>query len=448
MLIQRAALLDGPIVDVRVGQRITEVAPRLAPRRGEDVFDAEAAAVLPGLHDHHVHLRSAVAALDSMRLGPPQVRSTAQLIDVLRAARAGSDGWVRCYGYHESVAGQLNRELLDRVSLDMPIRVQHRSGALWIVNSAGLTRLGLADHPDGRLLRGGGASLPRWPRRDVSLAELSRQLSARGVTGITDATPHHTADDIAAFGRARRDRELVQRLHCMAPAGIAELPEVTVGPTKIMLDDDHLDLDRLANVVRDNHTRDRGIAVHCVTAAQLVVTIAAMRSAGVHPDDRVEHAAVVPEDVLADLAALGVTVVTQPNFVVERGDDYLAAITASHQHELWRVKSLLRNGIRVGLSTDMPFGDGDPWAAMRAAVHRTTAAGTVLNATECISARQALMMFTGPPDRPGTARTVEPGQPGDLCVLAAPPVDALAALDADLVRCTILAGEVVFDAQR
>ena len=53
------------------------------------------------------------------------------------------------------------------------------------------------------------------------------------------------------------------------------------------------------------------------------MTIAALRQAGTHPRDRIEHAAVAPLDCLTDLAELVVTVTTQPNFVAERGDQYL-----------------------------------------------------------------------------------------------------------------------------
>lgn len=448
MLIQHATLLNGSTVDIRVGPTISEVAAELIRRRGEDVLDAEQGTVLPGLHDHHVHLRSAVAALGSVRVGPPQVRSADELVGALRSAQVGADGWVRAYAYHDSVAGELNRELLDRVSLSVPIRVQHRSGALWIINSSGLARMGMADHPDGRLFRADGGPPPQLPRREPLLTDLSRQLAAWGVTGITDATPHHTGGDVAAFARARRNRELLQRLHCMTPVGTAEASEVTLGPTKVILDDDELDLDSLVEALSDNHSKNHGVAVHCVTDAQLVVTIAALQSAGAHPDDRIEHAAVVPDDALADIAALGITVVTQPNFVAERGDDYLSAIAPDRHHELWRLESLRRKGIPVALSTDLPFGNGEPWAAMRAAVHRTTCAGAMLGPAERISARVALRMFTGRPDRPGIPRTIRPGQPGDLCVLAAPPAEALTALDASLVRTTIIAGEVVFDTRR
>lgn len=115
------------------------------------------------------------------------------------------------------------------------------------------------------------------------------------------------------------------------------------------------------------------MALHCVTDAQLTVAIAAWQAAGTHAEDRIEHAAVVPDDRLADLAALGITVVTQPNFVAERGDDYLAEIEPERHHELWRVASLQRNGIPLALSTDTPFGDGDPWgpcAPLSTGLHR------------------------------------------------------------------------------
>jgi hypothetical protein len=51
-------------------------------------------------------------------------------------------------------------------------------------------------------------------------------------------------------------------------------------------------------------------------------------------------------------------------------------------------------------------------------------------------------MFTGSPAAPAVARTVAPGQPGELCLLAADPADVLATLDADLVAATVVAGEV------
>jgi predicted amidohydrolase YtcJ len=101
--------------------------------------------------------------------------------------------------------------------------------------------------------------------------------------------------------------------------------------------------------------------------------------------------------------------------------------------------------VKVALSTDMPFGDGDPWASMRAAVRRTTVGGALLGADEGVSSREALMMFFGTAGDPTDPRTVGPAQPGDLCVLAAPPAEVLSELDSQLVAATVVAGEVVFE---
>jgi predicted amidohydrolase YtcJ len=431
MLIRRATLLDGRPADIRVGARIDEVGDNLAAEHGEGVLDAGGGTVLPGLHDHHVHVRSAASALDSFSVGPPGVSTKGELAQILSNAPPGPDGWIRAVGYHESVAGELDRTALDALVPDVPVRIQHRSGALWILNSAALGRVGLAEHPDGRLRSADRGWSDALQRRETNLAELSRRITATGVTGVTDATPDLSADEMVSLIVAQRRGEFRPRLRFLAPG-------------KKILQDDRLDLDALTDWVTEHHGADRPVAVHCVTAAQLVVTIAALRAAGSHPLDRIEHASVVPDDNLADLAELGLTVVTQPNFVAERGDRYLADVPAAEHGQLWRVASLLKAAVPVALSTDMPFGHGDPWTTMRAAVHRTTISGAVLNAGECVSARTALTMFLGRADQPGQIRSVAPGQPGDLCVLTEPPETALAELDAGMVAATVIGGELVY----
>src|SRR6201993_1835473 len=431
MLIQRATLLDGTTTKIRVGERIDEIGDGLTARPGEGVLDAGGGTVLPGLHDHHVHVRSAASSLDSFFVGPPGVSTKAQLAQLLSNATPGPDGWIRAVGYHESVAGELDRAALDAVVPSIPVRIQHRSGALWILNSAALGRVGLAEHPDGRLRSADRGWSDALQRRETALAKLSRRITATGVTGVTDATPDLDADDMVELLVAHRRGEFRPRLRFLSPG-------------KKILQDDRLDLDALTEWITAHHSDGRPVAVHCVTAAQLVVTIAALHAAGSHPLDRIEHAAVVPDENLTDLAELGVTVVTQPNFVAERGDQYLADVPGAEHDQLWRVASLLKATVPVAFSTDMPFGHGDPWTAMRAAVYRTTPSGAVLNANECVSALKALTMFLGRPDEPGRARTVETGQPGDLCVLSEPPATALAELDAGMVAPTIVGGELVY----
>ncbi|WP_166907744.1 amidohydrolase family protein [Mycobacterium sp. DL440] len=423
MLIRRATLLDGVVVDIRVGETIEQVAEALSPEPGEEVLDAASGTVIPGLHDHHLHVHSAAAEQDSIRVGPAEVADEAGLAQALSAAVVGSDGWIRAVGYHEAVAGPLDRQSLDRLRPGTPVRVQHRSGVIWTVNSPGLAALGLGDHPDGRLRSEDRTWSDALQRRPAQIGEFSARLAGYGVTGVTDATP--------GLQPADRPKGMRQRAHYLAPG-------------KRILHDDGLDLDALTTWISERHRAGEPVAVHCVTAVQLVVTIAALRVAGSHPADRIEHAAMVPADCVDDLVALGVTVVTQPNFVAERGDQYRADVPGAEHDQLWRLATLLAAGVPVALSTDAPFGDADPWAVMRAAVHRRTPRGAVLNPVERISGRRALTLFLGSAANPARPRRIAPGEPGDLCLLVGSPQRVVDALDADLVAATIIAGAVVF----
>ena len=132
-------------VDVRcAGGVVTAIGTGLTPRRSEEVIRG-AAAALPGLHDHHLHLMAMAARPDSVDVGADRVAGVDDLAGVLASADAGlaTGEWLRAVGYHERVLGQLDRWTLDRFVPDRPVRVQHRSGHLWVLNSAGCRAVGL-----------------------------------------------------------------------------------------------------------------------------------------------------------------------------------------------------------------------------------------------------------------------------------------------------------------
>src|SRR6202007_1594732 len=120
--------------------------------------------------------------------GPREARDRGARRPGRARGEPGDDGWIRAVGYHDSVAGPLDRAALDAMVPTVPLRIQHRSGVLWILNSAGLVRVGLAGHPDGRL-RSADSWSAALTRGATNLAGLSDRLSRYGVTGITDATP-------------------------------------------------------------------------------------------------------------------------------------------------------------------------------------------------------------------------------------------------------------------
>ncbi len=157
-------------------------------------------------------------------------------------------------------------------------------------------------------------------------------------------------------------------------------------------------------------------------------------------------AASIPPEAAAGLVRLGLTVVTQPNFIHERGDAYLAEVDPDDRPWLYRVAGLLAMGIPLAAGTDAPFGDPDPWRAMTAAVERRTESGRLLGGSERVSPEQALALFTGDLDHPGRPQPIRAGAAGDLCVLSVPWPEARRRLSSDLVRATVRGGHVIHGA--
>jgi len=215
-----------------------------------------------------------------------------------------------------------------------------------------------------------------------------------------------------------------------------------VGPWKIVLADSALPtFDELADAVSAAHSIGRPVAVHTVTRESLVLLLAVLAQTGSLPGDRLEHAAVVPVELVAPIRQLGLRVVTQPGFIADRGDDYLREIPAEDHADLYRCESLHAARIPLALSSDAPYGPLDPWAVMSSATTRRTQAGITLNSGECLSPLWALGSYLGPADRPGAApRRVRPGASADLVLLRASMHEVLRRLDADLVRLTIVEG--------
>ena len=216
---------------------------------------------------------------------------------------------------------------------------------------------------------------------------------------------------------------------------------IGAGPYKIVLADPDLpDPDTLAARIRAAHAAGRPVAVHSVTRESLVVLLVALEIAGRLPGDRIEHAALVPQELVASLA--GLAVVTQPGFLADRGDLFRRDVPAAEHGDLYRCRSLVAAGIPVALSSDAPYGPVDPWSVLRAASTRHTPDGDPLGPHETLTPRQALDALTAPvPGAP--PRALRPGAPADLVLLHVPLADALRAPEAGLVRATVVDGRWV-----
>jgi predicted amidohydrolase YtcJ len=421
------------------------------------VIDGQNGLVIPGLTDHHVHLASFAASLASVNCGPPSVTTESELVEAINQP---GTGWLRGIGYHESVLSVLDRAWLDRHGPSRPIKIQHRSGRLWVLNSLGMelindTTAKLTPHersrlnsPDGRLYDLdellGQITLGVEP----PIAQASDRLAAFGVTAINDMTPSNDGETWQWFSELQARGDLLQKVRMSGRPGLEsqiDTPELMVGETKVHLHDASLpDFGDFVEIIVNSHAQNRGVAVHCVTEVELVFTLSAFRAAGTNGSDRIEHASVVPPQLIEQLVELDLGVVTQPNFVAERGEAYLADIPVKEHPFLYRIKSLLAANVSLAFGTDLPFGNPDPWFAMSAATRRVTDRGNSLGANERISAEEAISRFLGDLNDPFTPGRIEPGAPADLCLLDVPWQALQSDLTSDHVRMTLCDGKIIY----
>src|SRR5579862_7603975 len=127
--------------------RIATIGPRLHARADE--IDGCGGALIPGLVDHHIHLFALAAQADSVALDSARNAGDLAARIASAAALTPPGAWVRATGYHERIAGELDRHALDRLSPRHPLRLQHQTGSLWILNSLALQALDLSAAPEG-----------------------------------------------------------------------------------------------------------------------------------------------------------------------------------------------------------------------------------------------------------------------------------------------------------
>lgn len=447
LLLRDVTLLGRPSIqrlDVRLAHGTIIQLGALSRLPGEPVLDGGGAALSVGLADHHLHLLAMAAAADSIDLRPAVAPDREAVEAALSGAAPDATGWIRAVGYAEQ-GGRLALADLDRLHPTVPVRIQHRSGALWLLNPAGLRAAGLeVDAPAGELWRQDtrlAQRLPQGPPPD--LARTGRELAATGITAVTDATPDLSARSQRLLTEAVGDGRLPQRVLLLGgrPGALGE--RITLGPLKIVpADHEAPDLDWMRTQVRAAREQGRPVAVHCVTREALAVTLAVLEELGTYARDRIEHASLVDPDAGRELARLGLTVVTQPGFIADRGDDYRREL-ASELDDLYRVASLRAAGVAVACSSDAPYGPADPWAVIRAAAERRTPEGEVLGPGERVDALTALRGYLASPAYPGgPPRRIAVGTPADLVLMHVPWAPLLAAPHRELVRCTIYGGVV------
>ena len=453
------------LFDLTIEQgRITSLTPRpdaKAAGAGQPVLS-------PGFHDAHLHLFSLASESSYLRV-PKDLRGRDQFAELLRKAAAETDpgDWLRVRGLEHEVSldgWSPDREWLDQQVGDVPLRIQHASLRMDLLNSAALAQIGNAleglpgvrrddqGRPTGKVLQQGAAISAARPKPALDVIErrvrrASERLAACGITAIQDASESNTADqvelllDLAERGVLRQHtRAMISGARIRDYADLTPLVE-GIGHAKITAIEAQLELDLLIQQGRDAREHGLPIAIHAATEAEVVAAVAVVEAvkeshgpARLGGLDRIEHATISDDDVADALVASGAALVANPGLVSRYGDRYLKQAKSEGWATLHRVRTWLDRGVPLALASDAPVGPLEPLASVAAAVNRLTPQGQVAEPQEAIAELPALaaatrgaeLTFAGPgparlagaPSRPDPALVVRAVQ---VCMRVADP---------------------------
>ena len=150
------------------------------------------------------------------------------------------------------------------------------------------------------------------------------------------------------------------------------------------------------------------------------------------------------------MAALRVIPVSQPRFISELGDGFLAALGRERAQLCYPLASLLARGIPVVGSSDRPVVEGAPLLGIHDAVNELTGTLQPYAPAEAIPPEDAIRLFTThgayasfEEDRKGT---LTPGKLADFVVLGADPTAVPAREIAQVpIVATFVGGEAIFE---
>ncbi len=458
------------------------------------VIDCAGKTVVPGFNDTHLHLFSLIRKLMSINLSPDKVRSVADIKEAVRKkALATPPGtWISGTNYNEFyLEGKRcpTRWDLDEVAPNHPVILSHRSLHACVLNSLALKLAGITkdtpELPGARIERDLATGEPNGvlinmlgyirsqvmpplteDEMDEGVAKADEYFLSHGITSFQEATVSNDIQRWETICEFKLNGDLLSRVTMMAGASYWQEFKnrglitgsgdnlMQLGAVKVMLDVESYqsELNELALAC---HKAGFQLAFHTVAENMVAAAVTALEYANKHSPvtgrrHRIEHCSECPPHLLERIKKLGLVIVTQPSFIYYSGERYLATVAESQLPWLYRIKSPLEKGVVVAGSSDAPVVPINPLTGIYAAVMRQAESGQVLLPEECITAEQALALYTVNSAYSSfeekTKGSIASGKLADIVVLSDDPTRLPPEKIKDIkVEMTMIGGEVVWE---
>jgi len=401
-----------------------------------DIFDCESKLLCPAFIDSHMHLRAYSNSLTSNKIKVESWHKKIDLISQIEKIIANEpDYWIIINGipYFTNKDFNLDRYDIDNLSPDRPVKIQFASMHGSLLNSKAMELLNISEltmEPTGttfdRNLKSGNLSgiilegesfinklIPVSLKNnyDDSIKLSSIELEKMGVKTICDASFNNDIEKYESFSRYAEKGILRQRVVFMPGFDfIHEFHEngmiygqiennIIISNVKIMtslssgmLQPSTFDLAQMVNYC---HSIGYPVAIHAVELECIKLAIRILQKDFLL-GDRIEHASELDESSIIDIANSGINISTHPTFIYEKGDVYSRNIQKDNDsiNQLYKIGSLIDKKIKVGISSDAPVSNPNPYIALYALQSRKTLSGEIINKSESVDLLQSLQMIT------------------------------------------------------
>ena len=467
---------------------------------GTKFIDCEGKTLVPGFNDAHCHIFSFLRKLTSIDLSPPKIKSINDIKTVIKekADKTPPGKWITGTDYNEFYLTEKRhptRWEIDEVAPNNPVILSHRSLHGCVLNSMALALAGITidtPEPAGALIdrdvaRGGEpngflAEMLGYIREKImppiSDEELNKgiklaneQYLSQGLTSLQDATVVNNLKRWQHYRHFKEEGLLTSRVYMMI--GIETIKEFQQAGLSFGTGDENLRLGAVKivpSMISDKlypsqeelnslalHTHQAGfqLAIHGVQAALIDAIISTYEYLQQRLPDfsirrhRIEHCSECPPQLMERMKKLNLIIASHPSFTYFSGDRYLATVSKDTVPWLYRIGTMVKQGLIVAGASDSPIVTNSPLMGVYGGITRKTSSGKIMNKAERLTVSQALKLYTlnaaYASHEENIKGSITPGKQADFVLLSNNPSQVPAEEIKDIiVLMTVIGGKIVY----
>ena len=446
--------------------------------------------VIPGINDAHIHLLSSAAVMNQHSMHSIHSKDYEMIAKTLTSIKTkhNQSEWIGAYGLDDRffLDQSFDSQWLDKFAVNEPVFISNETGHAIILNSKAMQMLHISQNDDSLLhgvidvaengqLTGKFFDLnsaifhkinafTNQFNADNNLPKLFTQLHQKGITSVQDAGHNNKIDKLQRLSLITDVNAI--RIGLMIGCNIQNINDLAsihqeidtnmvkfIG-LKIMLSEatgDYLPAkSELEHLVKLSNSKNFRVAVHAVEEQAIDMTLDAFSSAHkFYPDiiNRIEHCSEYTDSVIEKAKTIPFYSVTQPGFILHRGDYYIEAHPKDKHNDLYPLRTMQETSHVLAFSSDSPVIPPDPWDGFISAQSRNTLRGNRLGTSnerltfdeivDCYTTNGAIV--EGSQDIKGTLAV---GLLADLAIL-----DASCIGSSNPTLLTILNGNIVWDSE-